>query len=97
MNAQWKRIAPGKRLFALLLAVMAIFLASAIRTGAQYLISCASLLFAWHLAFIPAPPLKTPLGDVYDASLRGWRTPMTGKLVSLLGIVLLVTGIAMQI
>lgn len=97
MKTQWQSVGRGKRVIALSLVVLAILLSILIRTPAEYLVSCAIFLFAWNLAFIPSPSLNVSMKDVYDAGLQGWRTPLVGKLVSLLAIVLMVAGISLQI
>jgi hypothetical protein len=97
MNERWNNISLAKRFFALLMAIFAVILAAVFRSPSESLISSAVLLLAWNLAFIPSPPIGASIKDVHTAGLRGWRTPTTAKLVSLLALILFVAGIGLQI
>jgi hypothetical protein len=85
---------PGKwrKVAAALLALMGVSDALLKGTFSSRLAMCSMLLIAWTLAFVPAPPLRTPLRDVYKLARAGWRTPWYSKLMTLVAIVLLVVS-----
>jgi hypothetical protein len=85
---------PGKaqKAVAAAAAILAIGVACLDGKLSSRLNMCALLLLSWNLAFIPGPPLRTPLREVHQMARRGWRTPLSGKLVTALAIVLLGAG-----
>lgn len=82
----------GRKAVAACLAVLCIVTTVLENRLSTRLNMCACLLISWDMAFTPGPSLKTPLREVYNMARRGWRTPLSSKLVGLAAILLLVTS-----
>lgn len=83
-----------RRAWAAVMALAAIATAVASPTRPNVTLMSGMLLLCWHMAFVPAPPLRTPLRDVYAQARMGqFRTSTTAKLVNIAGMVLVAAGI----
>jgi hypothetical protein len=85
---------PGKwrKAAAAVLAILVVSEAVLKDTISSRLEMCSMLLIAWIMAFVPSPPLRTPLRDVYKLARAGWRTPWYSKIMALAAFALLVVG-----
>jgi hypothetical protein len=81
---KWRKVVAG------VFAIAAVSDAVLKGTVSSRLAMCSMLLIAWTVAFVPAPPLRTPLRDIYKLARSGWRTPWYSKLMTLVAFVLLV-------
>lgn len=86
----------GRRIFAALLVVGAVFDAVTGPLSARVL-SAAGVLIAYDLAFLPSPPLNLRLRDIYAMARQGWRMCWTSKILSAAVIVLVVTSVYLQL
>lgn len=82
-------ISRSRRVFASGLAALAVVNAVLMPDTAHLFAMCSGLCSAWVLAFVPMPPIGTPLGRVRTWVRDGdWRLTATARVMIVLAIVL---------
>jgi hypothetical protein len=82
-------ISRARRVFAGVLAVLALVNAVVMPDTAHLFAMCSGLCSAWVLAFVPMPPLGTPLERVRAWIRDGhWQLPISARLMVLMAIIM---------
>lgn len=85
----------GRRSFAAISAAFAIFELMQGPLSARFF-AAGLLMIAWDFAFVPSPPMNTPLRDVYAMARKGWRMPWTSKILMAGSWVCWITSVYLQ-
>lgn len=94
----WTTKRSGAVRFAVIVGVVGLTVLSLL-TGpapAGYLQAAGMLCLGWVIAFVPAPRHAHTVRGVYTASRTGWRMTWGGKIMTLLGLVLVAVGAYLQ-
>ena len=86
----------GMRVWAIIMAIVAIGSLIFSDRVSSRVIAAAMLLGAWEMAFQPSLPLNLTIGQIYQKTRQGWRMSRTSRIINYVCLGLIVLGIYLQ-
>jgi hypothetical protein len=86
----------GMRVWAALVAIVALFELIVTDRLSTRVNAAVMLLFAWQMAFVPSLPLNLTLGQIYQRARVGWRMSRTARVINYVCFALIIFAIYLQ-